>query len=117
MSAGPLGGGQLGVAAYRLLVAPQLDQASQAIQGAQSPDMQTRIRSGAHALAAMIPMAGPAAATVGDAMRPQIEQGNYAGAAGTLGGNAAIAALLHRAGTALTPGSYRAPERTTRRHS
>lgn len=111
------GGGQLGVAAYRALVAPQIDQASQAIQGAKSPDMQTRIRSGAHALAALIPGVGPAAAAVGDSMRPQIESGNYAGAAGNLAGNAGIAYLGGKAASALAPEATVAGQNYTPSHA
>lgn len=91
-----------GEMARRMVIAPQIDQFNQARQITNSPDYKTdpqvRLQAGAHMLASLIPGAGPMAAQTGDAMRPQIEQGNYAGAAGTLGTNALLAYLGGKVG-------------------
>ena len=54
-----------------------------------------------HALAAAIPAVGPWAAGVGEQLGTQIGKGNYAGAAGTMVGNAALAATPEVAGKTL----------------
>ena len=83
--------------AYRSTIEPQVDQAKQAIQGSQSPDLATRIASGGHAIAALIPGLGPALAGTSDAISPNLEKGDLAGAAGKVLTTAAAAALTHKA--------------------
>ena len=78
-----------GYAQYEQVVKPMIDQGQQAIQAAQSGH--PALAAG-HGLAALVPVVGPQAANLGQQVGTQIGTGDYAGAAGTLGGNAALVA-------------------------
>ena len=64
----------------------QIDQGEQAFD----PSLSTPERLG-HGLAAVTPLVGPWAASVGETLGKQAGAGDYAGAAGTVAGNAAVA--------------------------
>lgn len=69
----------------RMLVDPQVDQGKEAMD----PTKSVPERVG-HGLAAVLPAVGPWAAQVGEQVGKQAGSGDYAGAAGTLAGNAAL---------------------------
>jgi hypothetical protein len=97
-------GGQLG---YKLLVKPQIDtynQGAQMLDAARnSGDLVQGVRGLGHVIASAIPGLGPMIAGTSDAMLPQIDKGNYSGAAGTAATNAALAYLIGKAGAKLMP--------------
>ena len=77
------------------LVEPQVQQGEQAIESAKKGDIS---EAAGHGLAAVVPGVGPWASSVGEQIGAQVGQGNYAGAAGTLAGNAAVYAAPHAVG-------------------
>lgn len=79
--------GPIGLAVHRAVIAPAVQQAQQAVQTAP----QSKSLAAGHALAAALPMVGPWAAQTGEQVGTQVGQGDYAGAAGTVAGNAALA--------------------------
>jgi hypothetical protein len=112
--------GRAVLAAKRMLVDPQVEQGRQARSEFQQAGKETswtsmhpsakavehREKALGHGLAAAVPMAGPWAAQLGELEGEQIGTGNYAGAAGTALGNAALALAPKAAGKAL----HAAPE-------
>lgn len=76
-----------------LVVQPQINQVKEGLANTNSPDMATRIAAGGHVLAGLIPGLGPLIGSTSDAMLPQIDKGNYAGALGTAVGNAGLGYL------------------------
>jgi hypothetical protein len=103
-----------------MLVDPQVEQGRQARSEFQQAGKETswtsmhpsakavehREKALGHGLAAAVPMAGPWAAQLGELEGEQIGTGNYAGAAGTALGNAALILAPKAAGKAL----HAAPE-------
>ena len=93
--------GRVAVRANRMLVAPQIDQARQAWQeGKQAnwlslkpEDVRRQALALGHGLAAVTPLVGPAAATISQQAGKQAGAGDWAGAAGTVGGAAALEAV------------------------
>jgi hypothetical protein len=85
---------------YRLFVAPALEQARRATEEFKQSNPSSfrptqdqlghRKKAVSHALATVIPGVGPWANQVGEQVGTQIGEKNYAGAAGTIAGNAAI---------------------------
>lgn len=69
------------------LIAPQVEQAKEAVEEAKAGN---KSLAAGHALAAVTPGAGPWSAQVGEKAGQQAGSGDYAGAAGTVAGNAAV---------------------------
>lgn len=104
-------GGPLG---YRLLVQPQIQQGQQAIADAKAGNYSQMV---GHGVAAITPGVGPAVASTAEAAIPQIINGNYAGAAGGIGANLALAALLKKAGSVIGGDSTVAGQNYTPAHA
>lgn len=90
--------------AYPLLVKPSVDTyktgASMLEQARNSGDLVQGIQGTGHIIASAIPGIGPMIAGTSDAMLPDIQKGNYAGAVGTGVTNALLAYLTEKAGGA-----------------
>jgi hypothetical protein len=78
--------------AGKAILGGAVDQGKQAVDSAKKG--QKSLAAG-HALAAILPGVGPWAAQVGEQVGTQAGQGDYAGAAGTLAGNAALYEAPH----------------------
>lgn len=95
-------GGNVG---YNLLIKPSFDTyntgAGMLEQARNSGNIVQGVQGAGHIIASAIPGIGPAIAGTSDAMLPQIEKGNYAGAAGTGATNALLAYLTDKAGGAV----------------
>lgn len=78
--------GPPGLMLKRGIVDPAVEEAREAVEHARAGDVSEAL---GHGLAAITPGAGPWAAQVGEKVGEQWGEGNYAGAAGTLAGNAA----------------------------
>jgi len=101
-SAAELLTGPAGEAINRFIIQPGIQQAQ---QGQQAYNQGNYSEAAGHTLAAVTPGVGPIAAGIGQTIGTQAGQGNYSGAAGTLAGNALLAAILGRAGKAIMPES------------
>lgn len=88
-----------------LVVQPQVNAYKQGAQmlnqARDTGDVVQGVRGLGHVIASAVPMVGPAITGTADAMLPQIDKGNYAGALGTGVGNAALAYLGGKAAGAL----------------
>lgn len=78
-----------GYAQYQMILKPAIEQGSQAIDAAKQGQLSL---AAGHTLAAALPVVGPRAAHVGEQLGNQVGMGDYTGAAGTVAGNAALAA-------------------------
>lgn len=88
-----------------LVVQPQVNAYKQGAQmlnqARDTGDVVQGVRGLGHVIASAVPMVGPAITGTADAMLPQIDKGNYAGALGAGVGNAALAYLGGKAAGAL----------------